>query len=790
MAFADLTFAAPEWVWPGILVLATGLALSIRSYRSVGRSGLAGLCVGAKSLGLAAVALCLLEPRWTTQRAKPGANLLAVVADNSRSLQIKDPGESKSRGDKLRSLLSPDGGSWQAGLEENFQVRRFTFDHRLTAVHDFAGLDFSGNATALGTALNGLRERFSGRPAAGVILLTDGNATDLPALLDDLSGLPPIFPVVIGQSAAIRDVSVGQVTVTQTAFEDAPVTFQGDVVATGLEGEGIVVQLVDAAGHKLDEVTQRVRRSTETLPFRFRFRPEKPGLTFYQVRAALANEAGPERKVADSREATLVNNTRTVPVDRGREPFRVLYVAGRPNWEYKFLNRALQSDDQLQLVALMRVAQREPKFEFRGREGETGNPLFRGFGAQSREEVERYDQPVLVRLNTRDDQELRAGFPSTPEELFGYHAVILDDLEAGFFTPVQAALLHRFVAERGGSVLMLGGMESFREGHYQQTPIGELLPVYLDRRPDDVPPGPVRFQLAREGWLQAWARMRDNEIDENVRLHSMPAFQVLNPVREIKPAATIVATAANEQGHEFPALVTQRFGRGRTAALLIGDFWRWGMQNADARSDMEKAWRQMTRWLVADVPRSVELTAEAGPEGYSRAVRLQVRVRDSALRPLDDASVAVTVEPPPAAGTNVAPRSLRLIAEASLDEPGLYEAIWNPTETGGYRATTAVTNSAGLAVGHAEAGWSSEPDADEFRSLQPNVALLEQLARRTGGEIVPTASLAAFVRHLPQRNAPVMEMAVTPLWHTPILLAFALACFCLEWGLRRWKGMP
>ena len=79
----------------------------------------------------------------------------------------------------------------------------------------------------------------------------------------------------------------------------------------------------------------------------------------------------------------------------------MLYVSGRPNWEYKFLHRAVEADEQTQLVGLIRIAKREPKFEFRGRAGESSNPLFRGFGNQSKEEIERYDQPVLVRLNTR-----------------------------------------------------------------------------------------------------------------------------------------------------------------------------------------------------------------------------------------------------------------------------------------------------------------------------------------------------------------------------------------------------
>ena len=41
-----------------------------------------------------------------------------------------------------------------------------------------------------------------------------------------------------------------------------------------------------------------------------------------------------------------------------------------------------------------------------------------------------------------------------------------------------------FVSHRGGGFLMLGGRESFTGGKYERTPIGELLPIYLDRVSD------------------------------------------------------------------------------------------------------------------------------------------------------------------------------------------------------------------------------------------------------------------------------------------------------------------
>src|SRR5690606_12092885 len=159
-------------------------------------------------------------------------------------------------------------------------------------------------------------------------------------------------------------------------------------------------------------------------------------------------------KPEQAREATLANNSRLAAVDRGRGPYRVLYVAGRPNWEYKFLRRAVEEDDQVQLVAMVRIARREPKFDFRARSGERINPLFRGFDPKDKEQVEQYDQPVIVRLDTEDAEELRDGFPKSPEDLFRYQAIVLDDLEAEFFTQDQMQLIKDFVRRRGGGLLM------------------------------------------------------------------------------------------------------------------------------------------------------------------------------------------------------------------------------------------------------------------------------------------------------------------------------------------------
>lgn len=784
MFFSAIYFSSLRSLWPLLAALLVLLAFVVWAYaRSSTSSPVRATCAALKMIGIAALVLCLLEPLWSRQRARPGANYFVVLADNSEGMQIKDRGAEQSRGALLKQALAKDT-SWQPLLAETFQLRRYTFDARLQPADTFAELDFTGSASALGGGLQKISDRYRGQPLAGVLLFTDGNATDLSAA-PATAGLPPVYPVVIGRDEPLRDVSVQKVAVSQTSFEDAPVTIQADVSASGYRNEEIVAELRDSTGKKIEEQKQKVARDDQTLAFRFQLKPQQRGLNFYQVRAVARSEMQVGTNTVKSTEATLANNVRAAVADRGRGPYRILYVSGRPNWEFKFLNRALAEDDQMELVGLIRIAKRERKFEFMGRRGETSNPLFRGFG-QTNEDMERYDQPVLVRLNTKDELELKGGFPKTAEDLYGYHAVVLDDLEADFFTRDQMTLLQKFVSERGGGMMMLGGAESFREGKFARTPIGDMLPIYLDRPAGTRPVGPMNLSLTREGWLQPWVRLRDTESDERARMNAMPGFQVLNEAQVVKPGASVLASVVDAQSRNYPALVSERFGNGRTAALLIGDLWRWGFREEAMRKDMDKAWRQMMRWLVADVPNrfEVQVTRAASDEG----VKLEIRARDKSFQPLDNASVKLTVTAIGSEGaksTNVVP--LNVDAAAT---PGIYEAGYIPRQAGAYRVDAIVADANGAEVGRAEAGWTSDPAAEEFRSLKPNRALLESIAKQTGGEMVAMADLERFARSLPNRKAPITENASIPLWHTPVMFLFALACFIAEWGVRRWKGLP
>ncbi|MEM8733906.1 MAG: glutamine amidotransferase, partial [Planctomycetota bacterium] len=536
----------------------------------------------------------------------------------------------------------------------------------------------------------------------------------------------------------------------------------------------------DAAGTSVEKKTVKCDADPFQQKVKFQYRPAEPGFQIVSVRAMLVDEDREPLETKSDREVTSENNTRVIAVDRGGGPYRILYVSGRPNWEFKFLRRALEEDVEIDLDGLVRIAKEEPKFSFRDRGVETSNPLLAGFSED--DSAEQYDEPVLLRLGV-DEGELKSGFPSVEEDLFAYHAIILDDVEASFFTQQQMLLMREFVSARGGGFMMLGGQESFVGGGYRDTPLGDVLPIYLrgtERK--SAMEVPMRYQLSREGSLEPWLRLRDNRSDEQKRVRQMPDFATWNAATEVKPGASILATLESPDRQQ-PGLVAHRFGRGRAMALMLGDFWRWSMRRATMETDdLAQSWRQMTRWLTSDVPRRLEVEVRSSAS-LSQPTQVRIILRDEAFKPLDNAEVRIEVKEPDGV-------TVTATATPHPTDRGVYVADYWALKDGGYACTVLAKGPSGEELEPRDTGWTAQPSAVEFSQVQYNRKLVDELAAKSGGEVIELDALDQFVESLPSKKVPITESRVEPIWHRPWLILLAILCLCGEWGIRRWKGLP
>ena len=741
------------------------------------------LCTMLKLVALGLLLVCILEPRWKRRTVLPRANTVAIVLDNSDSLNIPAGTKEETRLQTLHSALQTADSlnGWIPTLETQFQIQRFTLGEQLTPISSFTeDLPKTSQTTPLSDALRNLKNRFSQNPLAAVILLTDGQAST--TLLDaDLEEFPPIFPIPASQAATPPDLALKDIQITHSQFEDAPITIQAQVKAQHFDNRSITVKLLDPEGETLEKTTQVLNPENPSPQIRFQFNPKTTGLAFYTL--TIAEEPAPDQ--TPIKEATFANNNTVLAIQQPTQPFRVLYLSGRPNWEYKFLRRALHQEDKLHLVGLIRVAKKEARFEFRGRTGESSNPLFRGFKDENAKEEEQYDEAVLIRLNTRDKDELLNGFPTTAEELYPYHAVILDDIESSFFTREQHSLLEKYVSQRGGGLLLLGGLEMFQDGGYPKTPIGNLLPLYLSQPSNQAQLAEAqenRLQLTREGWLTPWLRLRSTEIEEKAVQSQMPAFLVHNQTNGLKPGATLLAILAQATPNTqapLPALSEHRLGNGRVMALTVGDLWRWAMKDPETQPEQQKFWRQSLRHLLADVPEPTTLKIEQSPDPGNPLVQIQLTARNPAFTPLDNSETQLQLTSPDG-------QQLTLPSEPSANLPATWNTQYRAMATGAYTIEAKVLESDGKTlITKAQAGWATNPANHEHRDHSVDKAFLENLAQKTGGTVYELGQLEELAGKLPKLQAPIMHEWVKPLWHNPWVLSLILALLAAEWLIRR-----
>ena len=110
-------------------------------------------------------------------------------------------------------------------LTEDFDVRKYQFDRRLRPVSNFEEFRADQRGSDILSNLSLATNRFAGRPAAGIILMTDGNATDwnkeaFAAM--PWGSMPPVFPVLLGNQLPARDLGITRVSSTQTNLNRLP----------------------------------------------------------------------------------------------------------------------------------------------------------------------------------------------------------------------------------------------------------------------------------------------------------------------------------------------------------------------------------------------------------------------------------------------------------------------------------------------------------------------------------------------------------------------------------------
>jgi hypothetical protein len=236
-----------------------------------------------------------------------------------------------------------------------------------------------------------------------------------------------------------------------------------------------------------------------------------------------------------------------------------------------------------------------------------------------------------------------------------------------------------------------------------------------------------------------------------------------------------------------PLLITENYGRGRTALFATSGSWRWKMLQDHTDRTHAMFWGQMMRWLVTDAPGRVMASTPRTVLADDTKVPLRAEVRDKSFKPLSNVRVEARIVGPEGTATSVE------MNPAPLEE-GIYTAEYTAEKPGSYVAEVVVQQPEGAKpepddVGRDVLTFRREDGvAENFRVAQ-NRELLEKLAEQTGGRYYTAADMGKLPEQISFSEAGITTRETKDIWDMPIVFLLALSLRSMEWLLRRKWGV-
>src|SRR4029079_13354583 len=236
-------------------------------------------------------------------------------------------------------------------------------------------------------------------------------------------------------------------------------------------------------------------------------------------------------------------------------------------------------------------------------------------------------------------------------------------------------MISEFVDVRGGGLLVLGGGRSFAEGGYAGTPIGEALPIVIEKSGSGFTH--VKVHPTRAGEAHAVTQLGDTEQASAERWKTMPQLTTVNLIETGKPGAPVLLSGLDDRHRERVVLAYQRYGRGKSIAFPVQDSWLWQMHATIRLEDQahENYWRQLLRWVVDGAPDVVETRPITDRVEPGQPVTLTADVVDPRFVELNDANVVAHLTSPTG---KVSAVPLQRTGERN----GQYRAVMPTAETG------------------------------------------------------------------------------------------------------------
>jgi hypothetical protein len=464
----------------------------------------------------------------------------------------------------------------------------------------------------------------------GVVVVTDGqhNTGDSPVKkAEELKqhGIP-FYPVALGARKPPSDIAVLGVQAPLSGFKGVDVPVKVRFKATGVPAQDLVVKIY-RQGEEDKPLAQRIikhdGKDQEYSPESFQVRLDRVG------RERLLATVKPANK--DTKEAREDNNQQPVVINVGDDKAKVLLVDGEARWEFHYLWQVLLRDRSMKVDSVVYVQPR--------------------LGKLSEEELKRINNPAraLPRAEAADK-----------DPLFEYDCVILGDVLPEQLPRPDRERLRRYVADRGGTLVILAGKRANPLGFVGQSPpapekegakadentdpLLAMLPIENPQAVATAEPFPVTLteagkqadflKLANvqdllsmqsrhplrsrfEDWCQQKGAVPSDQLARAFLLEFTYGWKALpghywGVAGKAKKGATTLAYVVRGDASKWTAeerrkaeeenalMVRSSYGFGRVFFVGLDSTWRWRFRIGDLYH--HRFWGQTIRWAASDKP--------------------------------------------------------------------------------------------------------------------------------------------------------------------------------------------
>lgn len=660
----------------------------------------------------------LLQPCRRTQAPKAGASQLGILLDASPSMSAcRDcPPQSQTshtRWEEGTIVLKSIPQTLSTSIWRFCSGELFPFD---------AGVQpapLPGN-TDIGSALNALLQeatRPGALPLQSVLLISDGRqwGDAIGAARQFAAKGIPISTLCLGNAQNTSDVSIsfGNETPSSVLIHEQAEAFL-HVRNTFSEDKNAKVTLRTAQGNATASCKITIpagKQEIVTLPFPI---SDTIGEAIFSASIEVEqNEGNP------------INNQAKHILTYDKPPkLHVLFMASNPDWEWRFIRKALENTENIALSALIRL----------------------GLSDTENEKLPQEWQPNLRFYKL--DCDCGDAFPSSAEFYKNYEAVIMPCESASALDEAERNALRHFVERQGGGLLWLGDASLLPSDMKNLIP-GENFENRTSGLSDKV-------ILASDDFLFTELFVQPTNIV------SRSKYTVCHSPRKI------TRTVLRDERGAALLLAEGNYGAGRVAWNGLSESWRWAFNDSGALH--AEFWKQLVMWLSANRQPQLELDLPDTGLIANRANEIAIRVLGPDFTPAQAANVRLTING----------HEITIIPD--LRESGRYFGLFTPSTADVVTLHFQVKCSQESEALTLDKYLMVNASGQELSELSPDETLMNDIARITGGQAL---TLPINWKKLPQSKKIPRIVTENPLFPDCLMLLPAAMLLLLEYAIRR-----